>query len=176
MFLSSWQQGWDHLVNQRSLTLKSGRTGVSTLKCWSIILWQMTLTMQTSRRPYCWVHVVAKCTSWCVTCLNQKCQAIRLFLQLKQALQNHTHPKPSEIVLQYKFHSHFREEHESVSTFVSQLRSLSNDCNFGDTFELMLRDGLVCRINNDRIQRRLLGRERSNICQSTGHRRGHVTG
>ena len=60
------------------------------------------------------------------------------------------------MVQRYKFHSHFRQEHESVSTFVSQLRSLSKDCNFGDTLELMLRDRLVSGINNDRIQRRLL--------------------
>ena len=43
-----------------------------------------------------------------------------------------------------------------MATFVSQLRSLSKDRNFGDTLELTLRDRLVCGINNDRIQRRLL--------------------
>ena len=40
--------------------------------------------------------------------------------------------------------------------FVSQLRSLFKDCNFLNTLELMLRDRLLCGINNDRIQRRLL--------------------
>ena len=82
----------------------------------------------------------------------------KTFLQLKQALQDHIHPKHSEIVQRYqkKNHLHFGQEHESVSNFVSQLRSLSTDRNFANTLERMLRDRLVCRINNYRIQRRLL--------------------
>ena len=77
---------------------------------------------------------------------------------MKQALQDHIHPKHSEIVQRYqkKNHLHFGQEHESVSNLVSQLRSLSTDRNFANTLERMLRDRLVCRINNYRIQRRLL--------------------
>ncbi len=40
--------------------------------------------------------------------------------------------------------------------FVLELRSLAEFCNFGDTLEVMLRDRLVCRINNNRMQQRLL--------------------
>ena len=45
---------------------------------------------------------------------------------------------------------------ESIATFVSQLRSIATDCNFGATLDQMLRDRLVCGVNNAAIQRRLL--------------------
>jgi hypothetical protein len=80
----------------------------------------------------------------------------KTFAQLAEIVKNHLQPKPSEIVQRYKFHSCFRTSDQSVSTYVAHLRHLSADCNFGDTLEPMLRDRLVCGVNNDRIQRRLL--------------------
>ena len=40
--------------------------------------------------------------------------------------------------------------------YVSELRALAEYCNFGETLQDMLRDRLVCGINDDRIQGRLL--------------------
>ena len=74
-------------------------------------------------------------------------------------MANHFKPTPSEIVEQFKFHSCFRKQGESVSTFIAELRSLSEYCNFGDTLEVMIRDRLVCGINDDGIQRRLLAEQ-----------------
>ena len=78
------------------------------------------------------------------------------FQELSDLVRNHLQPKPSEIVQRYKFHSCFRQADQSVSDHVAHLRNLSTDCNFGATLEPMLRDRLVCGVNNDRIQRRLL--------------------
>ena len=42
-------------------------------------------------------------------------------------------------------------------TYVAEVRSLAEFCNFGQTLlEAMLRDRIVCGINDDAIQRRLL--------------------
>ena len=49
-----------------------------------------------------------------------------------------------------------RKPGESVATFVSELRSLAEFCNFGGALEDMLRDRIVCGINDTAIQRRLL--------------------
>ena len=49
-----------------------------------------------------------------------------------------------------------RKAGESVATFVSELRCLSEFCNFGETLEDMIRDRLVCGINDDAIQKRML--------------------
>lgn len=78
------------------------------------------------------------------------------FKVLTEVMEKHYNPIPSEIVQRYKFHTRFRQPSESVSTFVSELRSIAEHCKFGETLEAMLRDRLVCGISDDAIQRRLL--------------------
>ena len=71
-------------------------------------------------------------------------------------MKQHHSPIPSEIVQRYKFHTRSRKTGESVATFVAELRALAEFCNFGTTLEDMLRDRLVCGINDEHTQRRLL--------------------
>ena len=76
--------------------------------------------------------------------------------ELLAALAKHFNPKPSEIVERFKFHSRVRKPGESVAKYVAELRSLTEFCNFGNSLELMIRDRLVCGINDAAIQTRLL--------------------
>ena len=76
----------------------------------------------------------------------------KVYSALVEVLAKHYKPTPSEIVERCKFHSRFRKTGESVATFASELRSLSEFCNFGDTLEVMIRDRLVCGISDDAIQ------------------------
>ncbi|XP_062864462.1 uncharacterized protein K02A2.6-like [Trichomycterus rosablanca] len=78
------------------------------------------------------------------------------YAELVSLLKNHFNPRPSEIVQRFKFDSRTRKATETVTEFVAELRRLAQDCNYGETLEQMLRDRLVCGINDDRIQRRLL--------------------
>ena len=78
------------------------------------------------------------------------------FVELTAVLRKHFHPTPSIIVERFRFHSRVRKPGESVATFVSELRCLSQFCEFGDSLEDMLRDRLVCGIDDDGIQKRLL--------------------
>ncbi|XP_055725310.1 uncharacterized protein LOC129815465 [Salvelinus fontinalis] len=78
------------------------------------------------------------------------------FIDLVELLKNHFNPKPSEIVQRFKFDSRMRKPIESVGEYVAELRKLALDCNYGNTLSQMLRDRLVCGINDDRIQIRLL--------------------
>ncbi|XP_078077530.1 uncharacterized protein LOC144499289 [Mustelus asterias] len=55
----------------------------------------------------------------------------------------------------FKFHSHFRKASQSVANFVAEICQLSEHHDFGDVLEDMLRDRLVCGINEDNFQRRL---------------------
>ena len=73
-----------------------------------------------------------------------------------ELVEKHFKPAPSEIVERFKFHSRSRRPGESVATFVAELRCLAEFCNFGDTLEVMLRDLIVCGINDDGLQRHLL--------------------
>ena len=76
--------------------------------------------------------------------------------ELVEVVTNHCNPTPSKIVERFKFHTRFRRPGESVATYVSELRSLARFCKFGSSLEDMLRDRIVCGINNDNIQKRLL--------------------
>ena len=60
------------------------------------------------------------------------------------------------IVQRFQFHTHVHKPEESVTTYVSELHHLSEQCEFGNTLADMLRDQLVCGISNGHIQHRLL--------------------
>ena len=76
--------------------------------------------------------------------------------ELVSVLEQHYNPAPSEIVERFRFYCRTRKPGESVANFLAQLRSLATRCNYGDSLENMLRDRLVCGINDDSIQKRLL--------------------
>ncbi|KAL9960436.1 hypothetical protein ACROYT_G033892 [Oculina patagonica] len=78
------------------------------------------------------------------------------YQDLVKLIQDHSAPKPSEIVQRFKFNSRFRNEGESVADFVAALRNLAEHCGYNDTLETMLRDRIVCGIKDEKIQRRFL--------------------
>lgn len=80
----------------------------------------------------------------------------KTYEELTTVLQQHYSPAPSEIVERFKFYSRSRRAGESVANFIAQLRSLAQHCNYGASLDNMLRDRLVCGINDDSIQKRLL--------------------
>ena len=59
-------------------------------------------------------------------------------------------------VQRFKFNSRSRQADESVATFVAELRHLAIHCEYGNSLNNMLQDGLICGINDPCIQRRLL--------------------
>ena len=76
--------------------------------------------------------------------------------ELVSLLQEHYNPTPSETVQRSRYHSRFRKQGDTVAMFVSELCSLAKFCNFGATLDNMLRDRIVCGLNNRKIQQRLL--------------------
>ena len=78
------------------------------------------------------------------------------FSEIVQVLKDHFDPVPSAIMQRFKFNSRIRAAGESVSKYIAALRSLAEHCQYKDTLKEMLRDRLVCGINHDGIQQRLL--------------------
>ena len=77
----------------------------------------------------------------------------KTFTELIEVMTKHFRPPPSEIVQRFK---RARKPGKSVANYIAELRALSHYCNFGDTLELMLRDRIVCGINDTQTQKRLL--------------------
>ena len=55
-------------------------------------------------------------------------------------MKAHHCPKPSVIIQCFCFHNRFRQPGESVSTYISELRALSEHCGFGLCLDDMLQD------------------------------------
>ena len=75
---------------------------------------------------------------------------------LIKRLQRHYDPKPSFIVQRFKFYNRTRAAGETVSTFVAALRQIAEHCEYRETLKDMIRDRLVCGINHEGIQKKLL--------------------
>ncbi len=78
------------------------------------------------------------------------------FKELVDLVQLHIHSKPSAIVSRFRFNSCVRQHSKSVATYVVRLRQLTEYCEYGTSLEEMLRDRVVCGIQDERLQRRLL--------------------
>uniref|UniRef100_A0A1X7T9X3 Retrotransposon gag domain-containing protein n=1 Tax=Amphimedon queenslandica TaxID=400682 RepID=A0A1X7T9X3_AMPQE len=76
--------------------------------------------------------------------------------ELKKKLEDHFAPKRSQIYYLFEFYRCIRKPHMSVAEYMSRLRLLANDCGFGGQLDVMLRDRLICGINDAAIQKRLL--------------------
>ena len=90
------------------------------------------------------------------------------FEKIVDTLEKHFSPEPSEIVERYKFHSGNRNEDEGVAAYVAELRKLTEHCNFGDTLPEMLRDRLVCGINNKKNPAAITGGTRVDTQEGRG--------
>ena len=88
--------------------------------------------------------------------VNPRKPTDKSFGELVNLVKNHLNPRPSSIVYRFKFNSRFRQQGETIQQYVAELRNLSEHCEFADQLEKMLRDRLVCGVNDERIQRRLL--------------------
>ena len=76
--------------------------------------------------------------------------------EIVSTLQKHLNPKPLEIAERFRFYKRNQQEGESVLSYVAELKKLTTHCNFGGSLEETLRDKLVCGLNNQQIQKRLL--------------------
>ncbi|XP_028164039.1 uncharacterized protein K02A2.6-like [Ostrinia furnacalis] len=87
----------------------------------------------------------------------KKCSEVT-YEDIVQILTKHYSPKPNEISTSFKFYNRNQKSGESASDFIAQLRTISVGCKFTD-LERMLRDRLVCGMNNKQLQYELLKRD-----------------
>ena len=76
--------------------------------------------------------------------------------ELVEIISAHYDPKPSFIVQRFKFYNRVRAPGESIAAFVASLRKIAVHCEYKDILKDMLRDRLVCGVNHDGIQWKLL--------------------
>jgi len=78
------------------------------------------------------------------------------YADLVKVLTKHFQPTPSETVQRFKFHGRTHQPAESVAAYVAEFRAIAEHCNFGASLQGMLRDQIVCGINDKVVQRHLV--------------------
>ena len=68
----------------------------------------------------------------------------------------HYQPEPSIIIQCFKFHFRSHKQGESIATYFTELMRIVEDCKFDKFLKQMLRDQIVCGINDPWIQHHLL--------------------
>ena len=79
------------------------------------------------------------------------------YADIVKLVKDHYEPKPSAIVKRFQFNTRVREPGETIASYIAALRELGEHCSYGTSLPEMLRDRLVCGVNHDTIQRKLLG-------------------
>ena len=76
------------------------------------------------------------------------------YAELVEELKKYYDSQPSEIMQGFWFHTRIRKTEEPIGTYLAELKALAQKCNFkSDTLNKMLRDRLVCGVNEDLIQK-----------------------
>ncbi|XP_014876941.1 uncharacterized protein K02A2.6-like [Poecilia latipinna] len=78
------------------------------------------------------------------------------FREITEVLQKHFQPKLLVIAERFRFHKRNQSKTESTSTYIAELRRLSEHCQFGEGLSDALRDRFVCGLHNESTQKRLL--------------------
>lgn len=75
------------------------------------------------------------------------------FEDIKELLEAHFSPAHSVIAERCKFNRRMQTEHEGVKDFITELKHLARDCNFGTFLNDALRDRLVAGLRDEETQR-----------------------
>ena len=75
-------------------------------------------------------------------------------------VKNYYDPPPSVTMQRYKFNTRVRSASESVADYVAALREIAQHCEYKESLQDMLRDRLVCGVNNEAITNRLLSEKK----------------
>ena len=73
----------------------------------------------------------------------------KTFDELVKLEQDHFQPPLSESVQRYMFNTRSRKQGESTAIYVAEQWKLAEHCNYGDSLKDVLRDRLVCEVQNE---------------------------
>ena len=91
------------------------------------------------------------------------CPSEKSFKEINEVLKNHFEPAVLVIAQRFKFHKREQQPGESANVFYSELKSLSQSCDFGQFLDEAIRDRFVCGLRDDKIQKRPPSRVKLNL-------------
>lgn len=82
--------------------------------------------------------------------------AARTIANVLDAFDKHYNPKKTETFERYKFFTRNHEEGENFDKYYSELRRLSDTCNFQSLRDSLIRDRIICGVRDAALRERLL--------------------
>ena len=108
---------------------------------------------------YLEAHDITEGTTLLMLCAKETYYTIRNLVA-----QGNCQKKTMSVTVQhFKFNTRIRAEDESVVKYVEELRHIAIHCDYGDYLKDMLRDRLICSINNKQIQCHLLAEKKTDF-------------
>ena len=80
----------------------------------------------------------------------------RTLKEVKDKFRDHCNPKKNLTYERYVFNSRSQNESESINSYVTELRNLAANCEFGDLRDSLIRDRVVLGIRGQAMRERLL--------------------
>lgn len=80
----------------------------------------------------------------------------RTVMNIIAKFDEHCNPSINKTVERYRFFSKSQGAEQSIDNYVTELRMLAKTCNFGEIKDSLIRDRIVCGINNEGLRERLL--------------------
>ena len=65
-------------------------------------------------------------------------------------------PQGNVIVERHKFNTRDQKQNEPIETYIADLRSLADNCEYGDLRDELIRDRLVCGVQSDAVRKQML--------------------
>ena len=78
------------------------------------------------------------------------------YAEIKHSMGEHKNPKPNQITEQFMFNSRNHKSNESISQYMAKLCQLTQFCDYRTVLNDMLNDRVVCSVNHNQIQQKLL--------------------
>lgn len=70
--------------------------------------------------------------------------------------EDYCNPKKNVIVERHKFNTKYQMKSQSIDQYVTELRLITRNCEFGNLTEELIRDRIVCGTNSEQVKLRLL--------------------
>lgn len=80
----------------------------------------------------------------------------KTYEQLIEKLDSHFAPKKNIVAESFKFNKRDQKQSETIAEYIVELKTIAQDCEFGNFLDRALRDRFICGINNEAIQQKLL--------------------
>jgi hypothetical protein len=78
----------------------------------------------------------------------------RTFLMVTEAFDNYCNPKRNETVERYWLNMRNQSQDETFDKYVTELKILASTCNYGALHDSLIRDRLICGINDSNLRER----------------------